>query len=255
MTMSLDNPRAEHIRDKLKSNKAGVTCKALGKELGVSNRVIGHYLSKLRDLGLAVLVVGLKYDCVWCAPEYVAAIEAKNDILRAEYAAFRKARDHRAKKQTSEFLIAKREALARNRQIVYELIAAAGPDGARMMDLMNKTGMKETTIKNYMLTLRDQGKIEKSVPTGSGTRWGLPGIAARYAEQWEANTYERERSRMRRQRVRSAEKKPELGDEFSQVIVSANDAPTLRPAGPASVWVSWMAPTQADPCEDRIPAA
>lgn len=225
MTMDLNSTRGKRIRALLKSNSAGMTTKGTAEDMGVSPRVIGHYMAALRNIGEAVYVAGPMRTGRWCAPEYSEKIASIVEMQRSEK--FKKKPRREGPRMMDKVIL--------RRQMILELVLASGTDGVRISWLCDRMGMKVTTVSNHLQVLKSKGLIEKSVPTGSNTLWGAPGIEQKHADAWLARSDARARRREQRRLAKEAERQPERSG-FTHSIVRAIDAPPLRPAGPPSVW-------------------
>jgi hypothetical protein len=93
-------------------------------------------------------------------------------------------------------------------------------------------------VQKYLFELHRDGKVDRSHPTGMKTLWGKVGIADAYRAAREAYAAKAEQERARYIEAKTA---AEWADAWSErdpvrVLVSANDATPLRPAGPNSIW-------------------
>lgn len=123
--------------------------------------------------------------------------------------------------------------------MVRELVLAGGMKGVKMGDLAARLSFSETTVRKHLMRMRAAGVVERTHEGGQSCRWGPPGIFALFAgERERARQSTRERSAKRRRAQATAEAAEEWAEQpVLRVIVRACDAPRLRPAGPASVFL------------------
>jgi hypothetical protein len=232
----LTTEAAETLRAELKIGRAGFTISELSAIVGRRFSSVADYLNELRAEGLAVYVHGFPSGGRWCAPEHASAIQASYDATRVESAANvranKKAYRARARLKANQDLRTAAVMLAK-RNMVLQAVLYAGLDGISCGELCARFCVPEGTLRKHLLRFRNEGKIEKNVPTGWTVRWGPVGIAAHHASAWERNQRHRARRKMRKEERLAVSF---LSDEPIRVWVDAREVEPLRPAGPASVW-------------------
>lgn len=125
-----------------------------------------------------------------------------------------------------------------NCETVRRLAVAGGLQGVKRMDICRASGLSRPTVQKYLVELRKAGKVDRSHPKGTATRWGPPGISEAYQAKRDAYARKAAEDKARYAMNKTAY---EWANHWSEqmpahVCVSANDVPPLRPAGPNSVW-------------------
>lgn len=118
--------------------------------------------------------------------------------------------------------------------MIFDVVKHGPADGTNVMEICAKAQLCLSVAGKYLRMLEVQGRIEKSHPTGGqNCRWGLPGVADRWAARRATRADDREAYRQRMADLRAAEAD---GDKVVQRVVSAAEAEPLRKRGPSSVW-------------------